>query len=48
MIGTGQVAGASAALAASSDTVPRKLEVSVVQRALIKQGVDIGEVGAEK
>ena len=42
---TGQVAGTAAALAASSDTVPRNLDISALQRALIKQGVDIGEAG---
>ncbi len=42
---TGQAAGTAAALAAMRNTVPRKLEVSRVQRALIRQGVDIGEVG---
>jgi len=41
---TGQVAGTAAALAALHDTVPRRLEVSALQRALISQGVDIGAI----
>jgi hypothetical protein len=46
-INTGQVAGTAAALAIQADTVPRNLKVSVLQRALIKQGMDIGEIGAD-
>jgi len=43
---TGQVAGTAAALSALHNTVPRRLEVSALQRTLIKQGVDIGAVGS--
>jgi hypothetical protein len=43
---TGQVAGTAAALAALHNTVPRRLEVAALQRALINQGVDIGAVGS--
>ena len=43
---TGQIAGTAAALAAAANTVPRNLDVSLVQRALLQQGVDIGEAGA--
>jgi hypothetical protein len=46
-INTGQVAGTAAALAIQADTVPRNLKVSVLQRALIKQGMDIGEIEAD-
>ncbi len=44
---TGQAAGTAAALAALSNTVPRQLDVSALQRTLIGQGVDIGEAGRE-
>ena len=40
---TGQVAGTAAALAASQNSVPRALDVRMLQRTLVKQGVDIGE-----
>lgn len=42
---TGQVAGTAAALAALKATTPRQLDVRELQRALLSQGVDIGEVG---
>jgi ribulose 1,5-bisphosphate synthetase/thiazole synthase len=44
---TGQAAGAAAALSAITGTPPRKLDVAMLQKELIKQGVDIGAVGAE-
>jgi hypothetical protein len=40
---TGQVAGTAAALAALRNSSPRALDVSTLQRALVAQGVDIGE-----
>tara|TARA_B100000315_G_scaffold244732_1_gene269794 strand:- start:2264 stop:3682 length:1419 start_codon:yes stop_codon:yes gene_type:complete len=44
---TGQAAGTAAALSAITGTAPRNLEVALVQKELIRQGVDIGAVGAE-
>ncbi len=44
---TGQAAGAAAALSAITGTPPRDLDVAMLQKELIKQGVDIGAVGAE-
>jgi len=42
---TGQVAGTAGALAAMRNILPRALNVSTLQRALIGQGVDIGKAG---
>ncbi len=43
---TGQVAGASAALAAASQGItPSTLDVPALQRALVTQGIDVGEAG---
>ena len=44
---TGQAAGAAAALSAFTGNSPRDLDMALVQKELIRQGVDIGEVGAE-
>jgi hypothetical protein len=44
---TGQAAGAAAALSAIIGAAPRNLDVALVQKELIRQGVDIGAVGAE-
>jgi hypothetical protein len=40
---TGQIAGAASALAASQQISPSALDVRELQRALIAQGIDIGE-----
>lgn len=42
---TGQIAGASAALAAANNVTPSALDVEQLQRALVEQGIDIGEAG---
>jgi hypothetical protein len=42
---TGQVAGAAAALAAARGISPSALPVDALQRALVAQGIDIGEAG---
>ena len=42
---TGQVAGVAAALAAAKGISPSALPVDALQRALIAQGIDIGEAG---
>ncbi|MDP6226873.1 MAG: FAD-dependent oxidoreductase, partial [Dehalococcoidia bacterium] len=44
---TGQAAGAAAALSAITGAAPRNLDVAMLQKELIRQGVDIGAVGAE-
>ena len=38
----GQAAGAAAALAARQGTSPRNLDIRSLQRALLKQGVNLG------
>lgn len=43
---TGQVAGISAALAASKGISPGALDVAELQRALVSQGIDIGSAAA--
>jgi hypothetical protein len=42
---TGQVAGTASALAARREVVPSAIDVKILQRALVEQGVDIGEAG---
>lgn len=42
---TGQVAGAAAALSVRERTTPRALDVALLQRELVAQGVDTGEAG---
>jgi hypothetical protein len=44
---TGQVAGTATALSAQLGTTLRRLDVPLLQRALLGQGIDIGEVAAE-
>ncbi|MCW2760695.1 MAG: dependent oxidoreductase [Marmoricola sp.] len=39
---TGQAAGTAAALAAASGTTPRNVNIDDLQKALVRQGVDIG------
>jgi FAD dependent oxidoreductase len=41
-LATGQAAGTAAALAAGTDTTPRRIDVAHLQRQLVEQGVDLG------
>ncbi|MDP9419510.1 MAG: FAD-dependent oxidoreductase, partial [Actinomycetota bacterium] len=42
---TGQAAGVCAALSARAGTPPKRLDVEAVQRELIRQGANLGDLG---